>query len=128
MDLEIETRREQKEEYTNDATASCLLKARDTARPPSRLAVSLSNGCDGRTRRTLKEACANAPLEVLTRDAAAPGIVPYKIGERKGWAWTSLPYNGLIVTWPEIQRLAEERQRATPVHRRLAMRFTIALS
>jgi len=35
--------------------------------------------------------------------------------ERKGWAQEALPYNALVVAWPEIQRLAEEVRRATPV-------------
>ena len=39
----------------------------------------------------------------------------YGISERKGWAQEALPYNALVVAWPEIQRLAEEVRRATPV-------------
>jgi putative DNA methylase len=43
----------------------------------------------------------------------------YSLCERKGWAQEALPYNSLVVAWPELQRLAEERRRAMPVQREL---------
>ena len=43
----------------------------------------------------------------------------YQVCERKGWAQDALPYNGLVVAWPEITRLAEEKVRETPVQGRL---------
>ena len=39
----------------------------------------------------------------------------YTLCERKGWAQEALPYNGLVVAWPEITRLADEQRRSTPV-------------
>lgn len=37
----------------------------------------------------------------------------YTICERKGWASEALPYNGLVVAWPELVKLAEEARRPT---------------
>lgn len=34
----------------------------------------------------------------------------YTICERKGWAQEALGYNSLVVSWPEIARLASEQQ------------------
>lgn len=34
----------------------------------------------------------------------------YTICERKGWAQEALGYNSLVVSWPEISRLASEQQ------------------
>jgi putative DNA methylase len=38
----------------------------------------------------------------------------YTICERKGWAAEALPYNSLVVAWPELVRLAQERARGGP--------------
>jgi putative DNA methylase len=45
----------------------------------------------------------------------------YTLCERKGWAQEALPYNSLVVAWPEVARLAEERRRSTPVQGKLDM-------
>jgi putative DNA methylase len=37
----------------------------------------------------------------------------YTICERKKWAHEALPYNSLVQSWPEIERLARERSRET---------------
>lgn len=34
----------------------------------------------------------------------------YKICERKGWSKEALSYNGLIIAWPEIVKLAAGRR------------------
>ena len=39
----------------------------------------------------------------------------YTICERKGWAQEALPYNGLVVAWSEVGRLAVEKAQETPV-------------
>ncbi len=51
-------------------------------------------------------------LGVAARDLA---YRLYTLCERKGWAQEALPYNSLVVAWPEVARLAEERRRSTPV-------------
>ena len=33
----------------------------------------------------------------------------YNICERKGWAEEARAYNGLVIAWPELQRLAREK-------------------
>lgn len=38
----------------------------------------------------------------------------YTICERKGWAQEALPYNGLVVAWSEVGRLAVEKVERTP--------------
>jgi putative DNA methylase len=43
----------------------------------------------------------------------------YTICERKGWAVEALPYNGLVVAWSEVGRLAVEKTKETPVQGRL---------
>jgi putative DNA methylase len=43
----------------------------------------------------------------------------YTLCERKGWAAEALPYNSLVVAWPEVARLARERRQSEPVQRRL---------
>jgi putative DNA methylase len=43
----------------------------------------------------------------------------YTICERKGWAQEALPYNGLVVAWGEVGRLAMEKALETPVQGRL---------
>jgi putative DNA methylase len=39
----------------------------------------------------------------------------YTICDRKGWVEEALAYNGLVVAWSEIQRLAGESQAAAQV-------------
>ena len=43
----------------------------------------------------------------------------YGLCERKGWAQEALPYNALVVAWPEIGRLAEDIRRTTSTQRAL---------
>ena len=43
----------------------------------------------------------------------------YTTCERKKWAQEALAYNSLVVAWPEIARLAAERQKAGPVQGRM---------
>ena len=43
----------------------------------------------------------------------------YTLCERKGWAQEALPYNSLVVAWPELIRLAQEQRQASPVQERL---------
>jgi putative DNA methylase len=43
----------------------------------------------------------------------------YGICERKGWAQEALPYNALVVAWPELGRLAEDIRRTTPTQQEL---------
>ena len=43
----------------------------------------------------------------------------YQICERKNWASEALPYNSLVVAWPELLKLAQEQQRAAPAQRRI---------
>ena len=39
----------------------------------------------------------------------------YTICERKGWAQEALPYNGLVVAWSDVGRMAGEKAREMPV-------------
>jgi putative DNA methylase len=39
----------------------------------------------------------------------------YTICERKGWAQEALPYNGLVVAWSDVGRMAGEKAREIPV-------------
>ena len=43
----------------------------------------------------------------------------YTICERKGWAQEALPYNGLVVAWSEVGRLAVEKAKETTRRERL---------
>ncbi len=43
----------------------------------------------------------------------------YTLCERKGWAAEALPYNSLVVAWPEVARLAREVRQSRPVQGRL---------
>ncbi len=43
----------------------------------------------------------------------------YTICERKGWAQEALPYNGLVVAWSEVGRMAVEKVEEMPVQGRL---------
>ena len=45
----------------------------------------------------------------------------YTLCERKGWAAEALPYNALVVAWPELVKLAEEARRAAPVQKELGV-------
>ncbi|MDZ8186883.1 MAG: DUF1156 domain-containing protein [Nostoc sp. ChiSLP02] len=39
----------------------------------------------------------------------------YNICDRKGWAAEGVAYNSLVISWPEISRLAAQTQETTPV-------------
>jgi putative DNA methylase len=39
----------------------------------------------------------------------------YQLCERKGWAQEALPYNSLVISWPELVRHAQEHSRTAPV-------------
>jgi len=54
----------------------------------------------------------------ITRDLA---YRLYTTCERKGWAQEALAYNSLVVSWPEIRRLAAEAQRGGAVQGRMEM-------
>lgn len=56
------------------------------------------------------------PLGEAARDLA---YRLYQICERKGWAQEALPYNGLVVAWSDVGRLALEAQRERPLQERL---------
>ena len=43
----------------------------------------------------------------------------YQICERKGWAEEARAYNGLVIAWPELEKLAEPARRAIPVQQDL---------
>jgi putative DNA methylase len=45
----------------------------------------------------------------------------YTLCERKGWASEALPYNGLVVAWPELLKLAQEARRSGPVQEALRL-------
>ena len=51
----------------------------------------------------------------LGESARALAYRLYTLCERKGWTPEALPYNSLVVAWPELVRLAAEKRRATPV-------------
>jgi putative DNA methylase len=64
--------------------------------------------------RTLEQGGEVAAAELLRRLGSATGEVArelsyrlYKICERKGWSKEAVSYNGLVVAWPEIVRLAQ---------------------
>jgi putative DNA methylase len=63
--------------------------------------------------RTLEQGGEGAAAELLRRLGSATGEVArelsyrlYKICERKGWSKEAVSYNGLVVAWPEIVKLA----------------------
>jgi putative DNA methylase len=39
----------------------------------------------------------------------------YNLCDRKGWAQEGIAYNSLVISWPEITRLASEIDRAKPI-------------
>ena len=43
----------------------------------------------------------------------------YQTCERKGWAEEALAYNGLVVVWPELARLADSRPTTGPAQREM---------
>ncbi len=43
----------------------------------------------------------------------------FNVCERKGWSQEALPYNGLVVAWPEIVRLAAQSESSSPRQDRL---------
>ncbi len=43
----------------------------------------------------------------------------YTLCERKGWAQEAIAYNGLVVTWPELQRRAHDLAASAPQQDRL---------
>jgi len=45
----------------------------------------------------------------------------YTLCERKQHAREALSYNGLIVAWPQLEKLAKEEQHATPVQGELGL-------
>ncbi|MBI1882244.1 MAG: hypothetical protein HYR94_29070 [Chloroflexi bacterium] len=64
--------------------------------------------------------------ELLNRVPAGPAEAArdlayrlYTLCERKGWVGEALPYNSLVVAWPEVVRLAGEARRSRPVQRQL---------
>ena len=64
--------------------------------------------------RTLEQGGESAAAELLRRLGSATGETArelsyrlYKICERKGWSKEAVSYNGLVVAWPEITRLAQ---------------------
>jgi len=67
--------------------------------------------------RTLEQGGEGAAAELLRRLGSAAGEVArelsyrlYKICERKGWSKEALSYNGLVVAWPEVVRLASRQK------------------
>ena len=38
----------------------------------------------------------------------------YSICERKKWAEEALAYNGLVIAWPELTKLARQQTRGAP--------------
>jgi putative DNA methylase len=45
----------------------------------------------------------------------------YTLCERKDWASEALPYNSLVVAWPELVRLAQEARRNQPAQSKLGI-------
>lgn len=45
----------------------------------------------------------------------------YTLCERKGWASEALPYNGLVVAWPELVKLAQETRLRGPLQGRMEL-------
>jgi putative DNA methylase len=78
----------------------------------------LVRALDTRGEQGAADLLARIPGEVadVARDLA---YRLYTTCERKKWAQEALAYNGLVVAWPEIARLAAERQRNMPVQERL---------
>ena len=75
---------------------------------------------------TLDQHGETGAAELLSRVPAGPAEAArdlayrlYTLCERKGWAGEALPYNGLVVAWPEVVRLAGEIRRSRPVQGRL---------
>ncbi len=45
----------------------------------------------------------------------------YTLCERKGWATEASPYNGLVVAWPELVKLAESQRSGAPMQPQLGL-------
>jgi putative DNA methylase len=43
----------------------------------------------------------------------------YTLCDKKGWTQESIAYNGLVIAWPEINRLASEARPSTPIQTNL---------
>lgn len=75
---------------------------------------------------TLDQHGERGAADLLSRVPAGPAEAArdlayrlYTLCERKGWASEALPYNSLVVAWPEVVRLAGEIRRSRPVQGRL---------
>lgn len=75
---------------------------------------------------TLDKRGESGTADLLSRVPAGPAEAArdlayrlYTLCERKGWAGEALPYNSLVVAWPEVVRLAGEIRRSRPVQGRL---------
>jgi len=67
--------------------------------------------------RALETGGEGAAAEILARVGGGIGEVArdlayrlYTTCERKGWAQEAISYNGLVTSWPEISRMATQRQ------------------
>jgi putative DNA methylase len=76
--------------------------------------------------RTLDTKGESGAANLLVRVPAGPAEAArdlayrlYTLCERKGWAQEALPYNSLVVAWPEVARLAREIRQSRPVQERL---------
>jgi len=70
-----------------------------------------------------EQAAASLPAQVgglgeIARDLA---YRLYQLCVRKGWASEALPYNSLVVAWPELLKLAQETRRSGPVQETLRL-------
>jgi putative DNA methylase len=45
----------------------------------------------------------------------------YSICDRKGWSQDAIAYNSLVISWPEISRLASEMKQSATVQGVLAL-------
>lgn len=68
----------------------------------------LDKSCEGEAAQLLRRV---GPVADAARDLA---YRLYQICERKGWAQEAVFYNALVVSWPEIKRLAGEQQFEEP--------------
>lgn len=68
----------------------------------------LDEGGEGEAARLLRKV---GPVAEAARDLA---YRLYQICERKGWAQEALGYNALVISWPEMKRLAEQERVEEP--------------
>jgi len=68
----------------------------------------LDEGGEGKAARLLRRV---GPVAEAARDLA---YRLYQICERKGWAQEGIGYNALVVSWPEMKRLAERERVEEP--------------